>query len=225
MFTYENGILVNALISSIYSILLIVVINSTASRNLRHLGERYSWVDFSIKPMSESDFNRTPLKSAGKYFFVIALQIPTIFLSWLNVFLVALLTAYKLYKDAGAPNSVKDFRWKIRNIEMSFDEMVQALLEARGLKSEDFQTLRAEIIRTVKERNGNQRKQEEADEYEFNQYQQEIQALRELYDPENTWSESTTPPEEYGRKLRRINVDHMEMLKRRNNWTDDDFFR
>jgi hypothetical protein len=175
--------------------------------------------------MSESDFNRTPLKSAGKYFFVIALQIPTIFLSWLNVFLVALLTAYKLYKDAGAPNSVKDFRWKIRNIEMSFDEMVQALLEARGLKSEDFQTLRAEIIRTVKERNGNQRKQEEADEYEFNQYQQEIQALRELYDPENTWSESTTPPEEYGRKLRRINVDHMEMLKRRNNWTDDDFFR
>ena len=70
---------------------------------------------------------------------------------------------------------------------------------------------------------GAERRQEEQDENEFWDYQKKHDAIRAKYDPRLEWNEATSVPSEYLEEIRRLNVEHRDMLQRRNGWTTEDF--
>ncbi len=68
-----------------------------------------------------------------------------------------------------------------------------------------------------------ERQQEQKDEAEFWEYQRKHNAVRAKYDPEHKWNEATSVPQEYLGEIRNLNIEHREMLQRRNGWTANDF--
>lgn len=68
-----------------------------------------------------------------------------------------------------------------------------------------------------------ERQQEQKDEAEFWEYQRKHDAIRAKYDPEHEWNEATSVPQEYLGEIRNLNIEHREMLRRRNGWTANDF--
>jgi hypothetical protein len=68
-----------------------------------------------------------------------------------------------------------------------------------------------------------ERQQEQKDEAEFWECQQKHNAIRAKYDPEYKWNEATSVPHEYLDEIRSLNIEHREMLQRRNGFTANDF--
>lgn len=68
-----------------------------------------------------------------------------------------------------------------------------------------------------------EKRQEEQDEREYWDYQKKHDAIRAKYDPRNEWNEATSVPSKYLEEIRELNLEHREMLQRRNGWTADDF--
>lgn len=150
--TYENGLFVSFLLYCYYVLNLIIILNSLGERNLNKVGERHSWLTLKPKPMDASDFDRPLLKKVGKFLFVITWQGLFVFLSWLNVLINLGYLIHSYYKDSGAPQAVKDFRWKLRNIDMTFDEIVLELIKVKDFQPEDFDDLKAELLEFVAQR-------------------------------------------------------------------------
>lgn len=152
MFSYENGLLISFFLYLYQMIALLMLINSTAERNLNKVGEAYSWLTLKPIPMSKYDFDRSIFRSIGKFLVIALWQALFIFLSWLNIFLFVCLTIYRISQDYGAPKEVKEFRWKLKNQNMTFDELILEIIKVKGLDKEDFEQLKAEMIEFVKER-------------------------------------------------------------------------
>jgi len=127
-------------------------INSIAEKNLNKVGERYSWLTLKPKLMSTSDFGRPLYKSAIKFFIILIWQGIFVFLSWLNVFINIGYIIYRFSQDSGAPQSVKDFRWKIKNYEMTFDELVLEVMKLKEIPAEEFDMAKAELFDFVEQR-------------------------------------------------------------------------
>ena len=79
--------------------------------------------------MAPGDLKSSVSKKVLKYGFLGSLGLIGIFFSWISVAVAAAGFAYKVSKDYGAPQYVKEFRWKIRNCEMNFDQMVQEMMK------------------------------------------------------------------------------------------------
>ncbi len=65
--------------------------------------------------------------------------------------------------------------------------------------------------------------QEKSDEDEYWEYKAKSDAIRTKYDPNDEWNEITSVPDEYRKEVRALNLEHANMLIRRNGWTGDDF--
>lgn len=85
-------------------------------------------------------------------FFHVVLSFPFIFLSWLYVLFVIGSYCYVFFKDVGAPQSVKEFRWKIRNIDMTFDQMIKELMKLDEQDPNDFEIVKKEMIDYIEQR-------------------------------------------------------------------------
>lgn len=59
---------------------------------------------------------------------------------------------YRYSQDSGAPQSVKDFRWKIKNYEMTFDELVLEVMKLKEIPSEEFDLVKSELLEFVEQR-------------------------------------------------------------------------
>jgi len=59
---------------------------------------------------------------------------------------------YRYSQDSGAPQSVKDFRWKIKNSEMTFDELVLEVMKLKEIPIEEFDMSKAELLEFVEQR-------------------------------------------------------------------------
>ena len=152
MFSYENGLILSFFLYLYQMIALLMLINSTAEKNLNKVGEAYSWLTLKPVLMSKYDFDRSIYKCIGKFLVIAIWQGLFIFLSWLNIFLFVCLTMYKISQDYGAPKEVKEFRWKLKNQNMTFDEIILEMIKVKGLDKEDFEQLKSEMIEFVKER-------------------------------------------------------------------------
>lgn len=149
MFSYENGLLISFLLYLYQMITVLMTINSTAEKNLNKIGERHSWLTLKAKPMSKDDFNRPFYKSILRFLFIALWQGIFIFLSWVNIFLFVCLTVYKISQDYGAPREVKDFRWKIKNQNLTFDELIYEIIKLRGMDKESFEDVKGEMIQFI----------------------------------------------------------------------------
>jgi len=148
---YESGVFVALLIWMYGVISSIITINSRMERNLNKVGQRRSWIDGSIKMMTKADVERSLFASAFKFFIVWAISFFFIVFSWLQVALVAAILVYRWNKDSGAPQSIREFRWKLKNSDLSFQQVVTEMYKVGEMTSptlEEFITDTAKELRS-----------------------------------------------------------------------------
>lgn len=123
-FSYENGLALAFMLWLASTVTAVVLINSRLERNLNKIGQRLSWFALVPKSMDAEEMQHSMFRKIFKFLFIVAIALPFVLLSWLYVVLFIGSFIYRRTKDAGAPQAVRDFRWKLRNVDMSFDEVV-----------------------------------------------------------------------------------------------------
>jgi hypothetical protein len=149
MFSYENGVLLGAFMYLYFISNLLVSINSQFERNLNKVGERISWLSMQIKPMKREDVHPPLWKTIGKFAFISGLHGIFVFLSWVNVALNLMLIAYRISQDRGVPTKIREFRWKLRNQDLSFDDLIRERMLATGVSLEFFEAEKANLIASL----------------------------------------------------------------------------
>lgn len=216
MLSYETGVLLAFLLWLWSVISAIVSINSQMERNLNKIGQRLSWLTMTPKPVAPEEANRSWLKKVLKFLLLHGIGLPFILTSWLYVVYGVGMLLYRKSKDAGAPQAVREFRWKLRNTEMTFDQIVKEMMKASDQDPADFEKIKTEILQELEVR-----KYKEKDESDFWAYERKCEEIRLKFDPENKWDETTSI--EYSKELHALNREYRKMLQRRNGWTEADF--
>ena len=122
---YEKGLVLALFIWLFNAGRLIVNVNSQLERNLHRMGQRLSWVTVTPKPSSGEEWgHRTWFGKLCKFLFLALLRLIFAFTSWLYVLTALGGLAWALAKDAGAPAAVREFRGKMKNVDISFDHLV-----------------------------------------------------------------------------------------------------
>lgn len=131
-FSYENGVFI-AFLYFLYSVgSLIIRLNSQFEKNLNKVGLRTSWTTFQPKQLDQEYLDRPFYQKLFKLIFWFVIQLVSVLLSWLSVFLGIGLVVYRWSKDHGTPNEVKTLRWKLRNIDLLFENIVKEMEIAAG---------------------------------------------------------------------------------------------
>jgi hypothetical protein len=148
---YETGLWMAFLTWSWGLINIVVSVNTRMEKNLNTIGQRLSWISLKPKAMDIDDQDRPVWKSVGKFLLIAVIGLPFILLSWLQVLIFVGMILYQKSRDAGAPQVVRAFRWKLRNVDMNFDDLVRELLKAGDKPSEDFEATKASLIAEMEE--------------------------------------------------------------------------
>lgn len=148
---YETGLLLAVAIWFIRAIYALLQINSTLEKNINKIGKRQSWLDFTIKPLTSDYVNKSVFYKIIKYLLIWGL-IPfiLIFTSWLYVIYVVAVFAYKTYQNIGMPNNVKEYKWRLRNLNLSFNDLVQETVAITNNNEITFEEAREAIIEEMK---------------------------------------------------------------------------
>lgn len=146
MLSYENGVLVALLIWAYHMVMTLILINSKFERNLNKIGLRLSWYVLNIKPMSANDKNASILKKIGKFLLIAAMGFIGIFFSWVTVAWQIGAFLYLRNKNSGEPQSVREFKWHLKNRELTFDQVLREFMKAGGEENQDYETFRANVI-------------------------------------------------------------------------------
>lgn len=148
---YETGLLF-AFLSWLWGLATIVInVNSRFEKNLNKVGQRLSWLNFAPKPMEASDEGRPIWKSLGKFLLIAVIGLPFVLLSWGQVLIYIGTVIYQKSKDAGVPQSVKEFRWRMRNVDMSFDEIIKEMLKLNRKDLSEFDSTKEAVIAEMRE--------------------------------------------------------------------------
>lgn len=143
--SYEDGIFWAFLIWCFYTINLIIKLNSTANENLQKVGLRLSWLTLQPVEITARYQNMHALLRGLLFFALLLFGLVLTLLSWLYVALVLGETLYRWQKDLGAPEEVKSVRWRLRNVEMNFDEVVELLMKLSGRPENEADACKTEI--------------------------------------------------------------------------------
>lgn len=152
MFSYETGLGISFLLWLWGGINIIISTNSLLQRNLNKVGMRLSWLNLEPKPMDSEYLNRPWYMRGFKFILIAAFGVLSVLLSWLHVAFFIGVLIYKRSKDMGAPKAVQELRWKLRNVDMTFDQIVQEMIKASGDESVDFNTYRNEWKQSMEQR-------------------------------------------------------------------------
>lgn len=149
MFTYEGGLLIGLILWIIYLFRTVILFNSRTQKNLFKVGKRVSLLggikDIDYK--NESFFYKTL-----KFFFIAIFPIFLVLLSWLYVIPSIIYYIYVFYQDFSAPQKVKDFRWKLKNVDLTQDQIVRGLIEISDQDANDFEKIKKEINEDIERR-------------------------------------------------------------------------
>jgi len=123
---YLVGVLIMLIYWVFQSIWLIILINSMYEKNLNKIYQRISWSTYRIKLIESLDELRTPkYKKIFKYILVISISFLSVFLSWITVFFTIIGIYFIHYKSLGRPECVKNYHWKLKNIDMTYDKIIE----------------------------------------------------------------------------------------------------
>ena len=151
MFSYENGVMIACLLWVWTMIHTLVMINSQLEKNLNRIGRRLSWFWLSPKEMYMESRNRPLWKSALKFIAIAFLGIPSVLLSWAWVIYWIGTVIYGWNKKFGMPQAMREFHWKMRNIDMPFDRIVKELMAASYMPETDFEDYKHQILREMED--------------------------------------------------------------------------
>ncbi|HWT40995.1 MAG TPA: hypothetical protein VN081_07080 [Dongiaceae bacterium] len=149
---YETGIYLALLLWAWHGLMLITLVNSQMQRNLNRIGQRIGWLTLAPKPMDAGD---KPGLTGGKIFkflLIVIFGFPFIFLSWAYIAYIAAVILYGRSKNYGEPVAIKEFRWKMKNVDMTFDQIVKELMKVNDESDENFHQFRENLIRDLEER-------------------------------------------------------------------------
>jgi hypothetical protein len=144
MFTYEGGVAVAFFLWFYQAVILLVQINSRLERNLNKIGQRLSWLTLTPKQI-ESPEAPSVFAQIGKYLLVVTLGFLSALLSWLYVLIAVGMFIYAKSKDSGAPASVREYRWKLRNLELTVDDLLREGMKVSGQDPLSFEQVRSEL--------------------------------------------------------------------------------
>ena len=102
--------------------------------------------------MDAENTNRSTLSKVMKFFLITGIGLPFVLLSWLRVAMLIGTFAYRRIKDIDAPQIIRELRWKLRNIDMSFDQLTKELTNASEQDSANFEIFRNDLIQELKDR-------------------------------------------------------------------------
>ena len=148
---YIAGVVVALALWITKVVFVFVQLNSVQQRNLNKIGKRLSWLTLTAKPLKKSDIDASITLKVFK-FFIIWLVVPffLIFTSWVYVFFVLAGVIYSFYRNMGKPQAVKEFQWKLKNMDLSFDQIVDGFSQIAGLSLEDATEAKAHIKEQMK---------------------------------------------------------------------------
>lgn len=149
---YETGVLIAFLLLCWQLVMVIVNANSQLNRNLNRVGMQISWWTYQAEQIEPKHLTRPFWRSALKFLAVAFVGLISIWLSWLHVALVAGMWIHAKSKDSGAPASVKEFRWKMKNRDMSIDDYVRGLMVVQEIPSDQFEQQRSAVVELLRAR-------------------------------------------------------------------------
>ena len=143
---YESGLAVAFILWFIGNINLLISINSRFEKNLNKIGQRLSWLTLMPVPMKMADVKMTNVLKIFTFSLIALIGFFLILLSWMFVALYVGSFVYKKMKDIGAPKTVKEFRWKLRNTDMTFDQIVKEVMKVTDQDPVCFESFRNDLI-------------------------------------------------------------------------------
>jgi len=124
---YEIGCSLAFLIWAGSLVWVVISLNSQMERNLNKAGFRLSWLTLRPKQMGNNHYKRSTFMKVGKFILIATPGFVGIFFSWLYVAFFIVEILYSRFKDAGAPQEIREFRWRMRNENLTFDEVAEGL--------------------------------------------------------------------------------------------------
>lgn len=149
--TYELGVFFALLFWFFHMTMIVVRANSLLAKNLKKLGMRISWINGRPQPISYTEESRSFLSVFFRYALLAIFTLPIILLSWVYVLLVIADSIYRLTKNIGEPIARRELKWKFRNVDMSFDQIIIESMKANGEEIKDIEEIRQEFLREIKQ--------------------------------------------------------------------------
>lgn len=129
-FMYEMGVFVALLIWFWKIIYAFLQLNSTKAKNLRLIGRRLSWLDFSVKEITLKYEQENIIYRLMKFGLIwVVLPFIFAFTSWFFVVFQIGIFLYRRTQNNGIPQKIKEYQWKINNLNLNFDQMVELVFE------------------------------------------------------------------------------------------------
>lgn len=151
---YELGCFV-AFIHWLYrTVILIVAVNSTAERNLRKVGMRHSWYTGRLIVMTYSADYRHISEKIVQFAAIRLMFLVGIFFSWISVAWFFGAFFYEKGRDSNQSVEVREFRWNLKNFDLSFDDMVLGFAKVSGNKA-SLEVLRHKMFQNMRDRGFN----------------------------------------------------------------------
>lgn len=152
LLSYENGVSVAFMLWLASIVIILVSINSRYEKNLNKIGQRLSWLSLNPKAMDAEELERSMFRKIFKFLFIAGIGLPIVLLSWLYVAWFVGTNVYHRAKDAGAPQAVREFRWKMKNTDMSFDQIVREMIKASEEDPVTFEKVRNDLVQEMMDR-------------------------------------------------------------------------
>ena len=149
---YGAGVGMAFLMWLFYAGSCVVRANSLLARNLAKVGMRISFLDLKPTPMTAADVQRSPIGRFLRASLVVLIALPFVLASWLYVLWFVGAFIFAKSKDTGAPTVVREWRWRMNNVDMSFDDAVAELLKLNATPSEKIPEVRAALIDDLRDR-------------------------------------------------------------------------
>lgn len=143
---YENGVVAAFLLWCVAQVRLVIALNSQLERNLRKVRMRHSWTTLTAKPSEPGEWPTSFAGKALKYTLLSVVGLVGTLFSWLWVATYIGSVIYAKSKDAGAPAEVREFRWRMRNQEMTREQMAELMAKAAFSDEADRAKAKAQFM-------------------------------------------------------------------------------
>lgn len=146
---YESGLFVAFCLWLFQAVYLVVLQNSTWSGNLRKVGKRLSWLSAKPIPLTGSYLAQPLGLKVAKYAALQIVLLPFVLLSWLSVAVSIAALLFQLFKGMGKPQLYREFAWKMKNVDMTFNQIVREIARSEQLNASEALALHGELLQEL----------------------------------------------------------------------------
>ncbi len=148
-FSYGTGVFIAAIIWFCQMVFVLVVINSRIGKNLKKIGMRVSWVSLEPKAMTKKEMQGGKVWPAFKFLLFCVFGLATVAAGWISVAISACLFLYVRWLSLGMPVAMREYWWKMKNLDMSSDRVVSEMMKSQGIDPETNTAMRDALLDEV----------------------------------------------------------------------------